>query len=326
MKTSRGNRLSGAFQPVEPLCPQLGKAISLGAIETAPLCWQVKRNTRPDAARCGITAKSMRSCLFISATGHAVLLAATFVFAGARPFDELSAEAIAVDIVSPDEIDIAPDNQPPVPSPRDFADLPAQPAPAAYEGAASQTPVEPAPKRPEPKRDRRQAADAQPAPPATPAAHFPPPQFPTFSDPLPAGEPDGASSKTSVADLFALPLTLPGGRLGGSFDAPAIDRADIGAEETAAFRKHVRSCASLPPALGSDDKVRIVLRISLRPDGTLAGDPTLIEASASAKGVALMQSAIRALQRCQPYSMLPADKYSEWKALDLSFTPRDMGR
>jgi hypothetical protein len=51
----------------------------------------------------------------------------------------------------------------------------------------------------------------------------------------------------------------------------------------------------------------------------------LIEASASAKGPALMQSAIGALAACQPYAMLPADRYGEWKVLDLSFTPQDFG-
>jgi hypothetical protein len=37
-----------------------------------------------------------------------------------------------------------------------------------------------------------------------------------------------------------------------------------------------------------------------------------------------MQTAIRALKECQPFGFLPADKYREWKVLDLSFTPRDM--
>ena len=36
-----------------------------------------------------------------------------------------------------------------------------------------------------------------------------------------------------------------------------------------------------------------------------------------------MQSAIERLQACQPYAMLPADRYGEWKVLDLSFTPQD---
>jgi hypothetical protein len=51
----------------------------------------------------------------------------------------------------------------------------------------------------------------------------------------------------------------------------------------------------------------------------------LIEASASAKGPLLMQAAVEALAACQPYAGLPAEKYNEWKVIDLSFTPRDFG-
>ena len=43
------------------------------------------------------------------------------------------------------------------------------------------------------------------------------------------------------------------------------------------------------------------LRVFMAPDGRLAASPVLIEASASAKGPALMQSAINALQACQPH-------------------------
>jgi hypothetical protein len=51
--------------------------------------------------------------------------------------------------------------------------------------------------------------------------------------------------------------------------------------------------------------------------------PALIEASASVKGPALMQSAIEALKACQPYDMLPPANYAEWRVLDLDFSPKD---
>jgi hypothetical protein len=79
----------------------------------------------------------------------------------------------------------------------------------------------------------------------------------------------------------------------------------------------------LPASIAPTDKVTIRLRASFLTDGTLASAPLLIEASASAKGPLLMQAAIEALRACQPYAVLPADKYNEWKVLDLSFTPRD---
>ena len=66
----------------------------------------------------------------------------------------------------------------------------------------------------------------------------------------------------------------------------------------------------------------VVVRVYLKRDGVLASDPVLIEASASRDG---LPSAGRqnALAACQPYA-LPAEKYSEWRILDLTFTPRDM--
>ena len=79
----------------------------------------------------------------------------------------------------------------------------------------------------------------------------------------------------------------------------------------------------LPPSIGAADPLKIKLRVLMTPEGKLAAAPVLIEASASAKGPLLMQGAISALEACQPYAMLPLDRYGEWKALDLSFTPED---
>jgi hypothetical protein len=79
----------------------------------------------------------------------------------------------------------------------------------------------------------------------------------------------------------------------------------------------------MPASVSPGDNIRIVLRVPFTTDGKIAAPPALIEASASTKGPALMKGAIEALVACQPYAMLPPDKYDEWKVLDLSFTPRD---
>jgi hypothetical protein len=34
-----------------------------------------------------------------------------------------------------------------------------------------------------------------------------------------------------------------------------------------------------------------------------------------------MQTAVNALQRCQPFAELPPDKYKKWKTLELVVTP-----
>jgi hypothetical protein len=53
----------------------------------------------------------------------------------------------------------------------------------------------------------------------------------------------------------------------------------------------------------------------------LASPPQLLRPIASPKERALMEGAIEALQKCQPYTMLPADRYKDWKSIDLTFFP-----
>ncbi|MCZ7656493.1 MAG: hypothetical protein M5U07_00910 [Xanthobacteraceae bacterium] len=67
-----------------------------------------------------------------------------------------------------------------------------------------------------------------------------------------------------------------------------------------------------------------MLRVFLKRDGALASEPQLVEASASRAGPPLVAAATRALRECQPFAFLPADRYDEWKILDIGFTPREM--
>jgi hypothetical protein len=129
--------------------------------------------------------------------------------------------------------------------------------------------------------------------------------------------------------MLGLPPELPA----EPKDAPKDDGGDakdsiaakLPPEVVAELRRHLRGCSKLPAGVAPTDAVRIKLRAVLATDGTLAREPILIEAPPSAKGVAIVKSAMSALQACQPYKMLPVDKYEEWKVLDLSFTPRDFG-
>ncbi|HEY8332630.1 MAG TPA: hypothetical protein VIQ05_02460, partial [Tardiphaga sp.] len=152
-----------------------------------------------------------------------------------------------------------------------------------------------------------------PAPPQQP----PPQQQQAIQPPA---QPAPAAPEPDITVKYGVMLGLPDG---DGVGAAAFTKADIAPVDTAAFRRHLKSCSTLPGSVAAGDKVRIVLRAYFAPDGRLAGPPTLIEASASVKGPALMQAAISALQACQPYVMLPADKYKEWKVLDLGFTPQD---
>jgi hypothetical protein len=133
-------------------------------------------------------------------------------------------------------------------------------------------------------------------------------------------QPEETPDEPSPSETFAR-LALLGGRLGGGFAAPPIGTIQPAYDFTAPFRERVSSCSAMPAGIDVGDKISVTLRVSLNRDGTLASPPQLLGSIASPKAQALMQSAIQALQKCQPYTMLPADRYKDWKTLDLTFFP-----
>jgi outer membrane biosynthesis protein TonB len=246
-----------------------------------------------------------------SAIGHLSALAAVLIYAEVHPFDPLAAEPIPVDIILPEEAAPVPKAPEPSPTPTvplpDSFDLSSKSAPAVQ----PPPPAPPPPPQPaqQPKQQPKQTASSKQA-----AAPPPPAPSPSPSQVPAAPEPD-------LSIKYHVLLGLPNAEAGG-FDAPD-KTADIGAGPVAEFRRHLKTCSKLPPSVAPSDAIKIMLRVFMTPDGRLARAPVLVEASASAKGPALMQSATAALQACQPYAMLPADKYGEWKVLDLNFTPQD---
>ena len=299
----------------------------------------------------------MRSGVVISAVGHGAALLLAVLFTGANPFDSVATEAIAVDIISPSEM---PPDQPQTAAPENPPAPPKESPPEFnFELGLSTTPQPPTPPAPSPAtKPAQQAAQSRAKeqqsarPPATPASaprataqpptatvpqsaakpqppQAPPPppdkmQFPTAQDADKEADKE-ANQPTNVASLFGMPLTLPDGRLGGGFDAPAYETADIERRAVDAFRARLKTCATLPAGVSPGEKISLVIRVQLKPDGMLGGQPTLIEASASPKGPLLLQSLLSGLTKCQPYNMLPADKYQEWKSIDMRFTPNDVG-
>jgi hypothetical protein len=261
-----------------------------------------------------------------SAIAHVSLLTLLVLFSEVHPFGAVTAEQIPVEIVTPQDLaeqQLPPDQPPaenkPEPAPEpDFSLLDKPPAVATPPQAAPPAPAA----RPQKQAALATPGAAQPQPVAPPPSQ---PAAPVYKPP----EPD-VSVKYQVLlglppDLSPLPPApaLTWNKGDDNFDAPATEAADIAITLIAAFRRHLKTCSKLPASLSGADDVRVKLRVLMTPDGRLAAEPILVEASASMKGPLLMQGAIRALQACQPYAMLPVDRYGEWKVLDLNFTPQD---
>ena len=110
-----------------------------------------------------------------------------------------------------------------------------------------------------------------------------------------------------------------GGPLGGGFAAPPVDTNVSGYDWTVPFRERVGVCSKVPKGIEPD--VSIKIRISFNGDGTLVSPPRLLVPAPTAKQQALMESAVDALERCQPFTMLPAEKYKQWKTMVVYVTP-----
>jgi outer membrane biosynthesis protein TonB len=223
------------------------------------------------------------------------------------------------------------------------ATKPSQPTPPPQKQAALSQP-KPAPSLVTPSLAPSAAGSAANPPPTPSSNSEPSPTSSPTSSPALAADPQPSAASTTPSlmparaytppqpDLsvkyhvmLGLPVDMPQGKRSDAFDAPAIENVDVASGPIAEFRRHIKTCSALPKEVAASDKVAIKLRVMMMPDGRLAAEPQLIEGTASMKGALLMKNAISALQACQPYAMLPSDKYNEWKVLDLSFTPQDFG-
>jgi hypothetical protein len=266
------------------------------------------------AIRTGVTA---------SAIAHVSILALVLLLSDVHPFHSVTAETtMAVEIVTPQEV-VPEKPEPPAPAklPLDFSMLaktPATPPPAAPQAAA---PPQPQMSRqqtpPVLRQEQRQAAVA---PPSTAGS-----SVPGYTAPQP-----DLTIKYNV--MLGLPPELPvtaggaGQKADDGYDASAASMtADVSSSVVAEFRRHLKTCSKLPASVAPSDSVLVKLRVFMAQDGRLAGDPAVGGGSANIKAIELLQGAIAALKACQPYAMLPPDRYGEWKTLDLTFTPKDFG-
>ncbi len=259
----------------------------------------------------------MRAGILLSVAGHAALLLWVLVLLGhPTPFHTVPPDAITVDIVPASEVAL---NESP-PALEQFGAA----APAAREPRAGDKPDATGSARP------RQSPPAQAGPRQQPTTARPQatPQQRVGPRPQPADQQPPVPPSLLVYDATVAPvpgLPLPSGgteNAFGGFDAPADSTAALPIDVIAELKVHVQRCWNPPAPLASAQKLKVVLRVSLEPGGALAGQPMLLEASASPHGPALVETAVRALKDCQPYGFLPAQKYQEWKVLDLRFTPQ----
>jgi outer membrane biosynthesis protein TonB len=282
---------------------------------------EVRQFIRPDVA--------------VSAIVHLSVLALVILFTEVHPFGSVTAEPIAVDLVTSDEVDKQPDTTPsPTPTPQlslpdlKFSTQPetpnaaSQPAsPPSRQKQLAQEKQQAAPNRQEAAAQPQAQAAPQPQPKAAPQPSPAPSPPPSYAPPAPDITVKYHVMLGLPEDLSAAPPNSAGKP--DDFDATASSAADLSSSVIGKFRSHLKTCSKLPASVAPTDHIMVKLRVLMTPDGRLASQPQVGGGSADMKAFDLVKSAIDGLQACQPYTMLPADRYGEWRVLDLTLTPRD---
>jgi outer membrane biosynthesis protein TonB len=95
--------------------------------------------------------------------------------------------------------------------------------------------------------------------------------------------------------------------------------------ELAALQARLYQCWSPPVAVREAGALVVTVRILLLPDGSLAGEPRIIDAGFHPLSQIASESAVRAVVQCAPFGdILRPEKYAVWQQIDFVFDPRQM--
>jgi colicin import membrane protein len=192
----------------------------------------------------------------------------------------------------------APPSPPPEPKP--------EPAP---EIKKEEPKPEPKPEVAAPMPPKREPPPRPKTPPAakTKQRDFNPDQIAALLD---RREPNQQRAAPEVATQSAL-----GTRIGNS--------ATLSQSEIDALRAQIQACWNPPVGAENAQDLVVRVRVQFRTDGTLSAEPALMNRGSSPYFQVAAESAMRAVRRCQPYT-LPAAKYDIWRDVEVTFDPRDM--
>ena len=295
----------------------------------------------------------MRTATTISAIGHAAVLLWSVWSLAARPLTVPPSDSLPVDIVTATEFSqitkgmkSAPQTETPKPLVEKVAEAkPVEDATAMLVEkkevkAARETPpspevkpVEEKPKEPKQaeakvdpiaealtKEDPKQQpkkAEAKPQPPTPPKKPAPPaPKF----DPK---QVEALLDKRNATRLAAAGETL---NTSPGLGLPNGQATQLSQSELDALRARLRELWNPPLAPSDPEELVVVVEVKFRPDGTVEGQPRVLSSGRTPMAAAARDSAVRALLRGQPFTMLRREHYDLWKDIEIKFDPREMIR
>jgi colicin import membrane protein len=110
-----------------------------------------------------------------------------------------------------------------------------------------------------------------------------------------------------------------------SLGASAANAPTLSQNEIDALRAQLMTCWNPPVGVADAKDLIVIVRFALNRDGSVSGEPTVVNRDANALFQVAAESATRAVRRCQPFR-LPAAKYEAWRDVEVKFDPNDMFR
>ncbi len=109
-----------------------------------------------------------------------------------------------------------------------------------------------------------------------------------------------------------------------------IEQRMLAASLSESVMRQVEPCWSIPAGVKDAHKIRVEVRIYLKPDGSLSGPPRVLDSKRMRSDLAfraVAESALRALRnpRCSPLR-LPLKSFETWREISFNFDPRELLR
>jgi colicin import membrane protein len=297
----------------------------------------------------------MRSSLTISCVAHATVLAWGLVTFGAKPFDVPPSQSLPVDIISEtqfSQLTAGQMNAKPAEKPKPLVEKIAEPKPAEQPVAkvtekkevTAAREAEPPP--PPPKSEPKPAESAKKEPKVDPIAEAlkkdeakqkqeKPEQKVEKPAPVPPKKPVQQPPKfdpTKVAALLDKRDPMRHAAAGQTMNSTASlgvargTAATISQTELDALRARLMQLWNPPAGIKNPEEMIVRVRIQLSQDGRVVGQPQVVSSGSGFTYATARDSAVRAIFRGQPFTMLNPANYDTWKDVEITFDPRDMIR
>lgn len=144
---------------------------------------------------------------------------------------------------------------------------------------------------------------------------------PPMVQPLPGIATQAPDPSTALPSELKPDPTIQGQQPGNAEPPPAVAGPPLDVDRV---MDSVKKCwTTIPRVYGTEAQGGVArIRLKFQANGTLDGPPMIIDKPLGPIGTKFAESAAKAIERCQPYS-LPPERYAEWKQIEMKFDTID---